>query len=340
MDHREMNSVSCANCGKPATTKCSGCLAAPEYQPGDAPTTAYCDSQCQREQWPTHKAQCRILNKRRTLLRIAELLKTTLLAYRECVYDIPLTGVKYEEGILRLLLDPRKIPYRPWQIPFPSDLNISPQHKEAVLATNQCTTAQCLLGPLARYLLAGIKSTFKIAEVNAEPIVPWKIVWLNDSKEESRSFDCAAVTHTILLVWIGGEGWVVDITGCQFGFQEILVPLNTYFKKRVRSISRGPFAYTEHETSDLDVFDCQLALNDTDKKRLKAAHERAGRLHFAKFVKEHFDRYESTRPSEELLSGTSEEFQGKLARFESNLKAHMTSFVDFAFGKERLNWSD
>ncbi|KAI2768754.1 hypothetical protein F4815DRAFT_498008 [Daldinia loculata] len=329
--------VSCANCGKPATTRCSGCLNAPEHQPDDAPVTAYCDSKCQHQQWPAHKAQCRILMKRKTLLRIAELLKTALFAYRECVYDMPLTGVKYEEGILRLLMDPRKIPYRPWQIPFPSDLSISPQHKEAVLATNQCTTAQCLLGPLARYLLGGIKSIFKVVEVNAEPVVPWKVVWLNGSKDESRTVACTAVTHTILLVWASGEGWVVDITGCQFGFRDILVPLDSYFKKRVKSLVRGPFAYTEHETSDLDVFDSKLALNDTDKKRLKAAHERAGRLHFAKFVQERFDRYESPRPSEELLSGTPEEFQVKLAQFESGLKVHMASFVDFAFGKERLN---
>ncbi|KAI1654264.1 hypothetical protein F4813DRAFT_399017 [Daldinia decipiens] len=331
--------VSCANCGKPATTRCSGCLTAPEYRPGDAPATAYCDSKCQQQQWPTHKVQCRILNKRRTLLRIAELLKTALFAYRECVYDIPLTEVKYEEGILRLLLDPRKIPYRPWQIPFPSDLNISPQHKEAALATNQCTTAQCLLGPLARYLLGGIESTFKVVEVNAEPIVPWKFVWLSDSKDELRSLACTAVTHTILLVWLRGEGWVIDTTGCQFGFGDVLVPLNTYFKKRVKSLARGPFAYTEHETSDLDVFDCKLALNDTDTKRLKAAHERAGRLHFAKFVRERFDRYESPRPSEELLGGSSEEFQVRLARFKGDLKVHMASFVDFASGKERLSES-
>ncbi|KAI0122593.1 hypothetical protein F4814DRAFT_446532 [Daldinia grandis] len=331
-----MGYISCASCGKPATEKCSGCLTAPEHQPGDAPATTYCDSKCQQQHWPTHKAQCHKLKKRKSLLRIAQLLKTTLLAYRECVYDLPLTEVKYEEGTLLLQLDPMNIPYRPWQVPFPNDVQISPQHKEAVLATNQCTTAQCLLGPLARYLLEGIVSTLKIVEVNVKPITPWKLVWTSDDKGGTRSLISNAVTHTILLVWIGNEGWVVDITGCQFGFQEILFPLNGYFKKRVKSHARGPFAYTEHETSDLDVFDSKMSLNDTEQKILKAAHERAGRLHLAKFVKERFGRYESPGPSKEFLGGAPKEFQLKLARFESELKAHMMSFVVSALGKDRL----
>ncbi|KAG4221461.1 hypothetical protein PC116_g30063 [Phytophthora cactorum] len=102
----------------------------------------------------------------------------------------------------------------------------------------------------------------------------------------------------------------------------------------VQSLVRGPCVYTEHETSDLDVFDNGLSLNDTDSKHLRAAHERASRLHFAKIVQKFFDYYKSPCSPDKFLGGTTKEFQAKLALFESNLKVHMADLSDFAFEKE------
>ncbi|KAI1805606.1 hypothetical protein F4811DRAFT_569972 [Daldinia bambusicola] len=331
--------LSCANCGKSAVARCTGCLSAPEYHFGDAPLVAYCDYKCQRRHWPTHKTQCQMLKKRLMLFRVATILKTAFLAYREYVFDLPLTEVEYKEGALHLHLSP-KIPFLPWYQPFPSNLAISTEHKESILAISQCTTALCLLGPLARFLLTGFSSVFKVIEVNVQPTVSWKDVWHCDSREEPVDISCTTPTHSILLVWLGSEGWVVDITGCQFGFRDVLVPLNSYFKKRVLSLVRGPFVYAEHETSDLDVFDNGLSLNNTDSKRLRAAHERAARFHFAKIVQEHFDCCESPRSSQELLGCRAKEFQTKLAFFESDLKTHMASFVNFTFGKECISELD
>ncbi|KAI1469461.1 uncharacterized protein F4812DRAFT_458000 [Daldinia caldariorum] len=328
--------LSCANCGKSAVKRCTGCLNAPEYHPGDAPAIAYCDSKCQRQHWPTHKTQCHVLKKRLMLLRVATLLKTAFLAYREYVFDLPLTGVEHKEGALHLHLNP-KIPFRPWYQPFPSNLAINTRHKEAVLAISQCTTALCLLGPFARFLLEGLASMLKAVDVNLQPILPWKVVWHCDSGEEPENISCTTPAHSILLVWLGSEGWVIDVTGCQFGLRDVLVPLDSYFKKRVRRLVHGPFVYTEHETSDLDVFDDGLSLNNTYSKRLRATHERAARLHFAKVVQKRFDCYESPRSSKELLGGTAKEFHTKLAFFESDLKTHMASFVNLAFGRECLD---
>lgn len=71
----------CANCGTLASMRCTGCIDAPEYESGDAIGVAYCNHGCQATHWPNHKAQCNAMQRRKKLLRIATILKATLLAY-------------------------------------------------------------------------------------------------------------------------------------------------------------------------------------------------------------------------------------------------------------------
>lgn len=156
MDTAGLTSESrCASCGSNASTHCSGCIGAPEYETGDAANTAYCDSDCQKAHWNAHKVHCKILQQRKKLLRAAKILKAALLTYRETSYDIDLTKVKYEDGVL--LLHQKQRPYntRCKRGPFPNHLVANVQHKEAILAHNSCTTAIALLGRLTRKLLKG-----------------------------------------------------------------------------------------------------------------------------------------------------------------------------------------
>lgn len=145
----------CASCGSNASTRCAGCIGAPEYESGDAANTAYCDSDCQKAHWNVHKAHCKILQQRKKLLRAAKILKAALMTYRETSYDIDLTSVKYEDGVLWLQQKRRSISIRCKRGPFPNHLVDSVQHKEAILAHNSCTTAMALLGRLTRKLLKG-----------------------------------------------------------------------------------------------------------------------------------------------------------------------------------------
>lgn len=145
----------CACCGCDALTRCSGCVGAPEYRSGDAANTAYCDRECQKKHWNSHKAQCKILKQRKKLLRAAQILKATLLTYREATYDIDLTRVHYEGRVLWLHQNQRSISTPARRGSFASHLVADIKHKEAVLAHNSCTTAMALLGRLTRKLLQG-----------------------------------------------------------------------------------------------------------------------------------------------------------------------------------------
>jgi MYND finger len=135
--------------------RCVGCMDAPDYQPGDSAGSVYCNRDCQTGHWSSHKAHCRALRRRKKLLRTAILLKAALLTYREVVYDIDLTKIEFQDGVLCLYQKQRSITTPSKRGLFPVHLTTNIDHKEAALANNQCTTAMALLGHLTRKLLEG-----------------------------------------------------------------------------------------------------------------------------------------------------------------------------------------
>ena len=135
--------------------RCAVCKDAPEYQPGDSVGGVYCNRDCQKGHWSNHKAHCRAMGQRKKLLRAANILKAALLIYREIVYDVDLTRIQFQDGVLCLHQNQRPITARSKRGLFPVHLTTNIDHKEAALANNQCTTAMALLGRLTRKLLEG-----------------------------------------------------------------------------------------------------------------------------------------------------------------------------------------
>ncbi|KAJ7161546.1 hypothetical protein C8R46DRAFT_1353406 [Mycena filopes] len=157
-----------------ASSRCSGCLDAPEYKSGDAPGVVYCSPKCQTSHWTAHKAQCHNLRARRRLLRVATILRAALLVHREVKFDVPMVKIELKNGVLHLYRDisaditPR---------PFDNRLTANVAHKEAALTHNQCTLAFALLGPLTRKLLAGIASPIETLDLQiGKPVLHTKLV--------------------------------------------------------------------------------------------------------------------------------------------------------------------
>jgi hypothetical protein len=114
------------------------------------------------------------------------------------------------------------------------------------------------------------------------------------------------------------ETWIVDTAGCQYGFQEVLVPFDMYMKDKSCHIANDPTTYDATETKDLDFFATLPFMNKTKAQRDDRELERRIRLHFAKFV--------DSSVGKEVLEGSDIQFQGKLDNFASGLKSHMLAF--------------
>jgi hypothetical protein len=111
------------------------------------------------------------------------------------------------------------------------------------------------------------------------------------------------------------EAWIVDTAGCQYGFREVLVPLERYLADKSSRISNEPTTYDATETKDLDYFSTLPFLNKTRAQREDKKLDRQARLHFAAFV--------DTQVNKNILNGSAAGFKDKLDRFVHELKLHM-----------------
>jgi hypothetical protein len=111
------------------------------------------------------------------------------------------------------------------------------------------------------------------------------------------------------------EAWIIDTTGCQYGFQEVLVPFEKYLADKSCRILNNPTTYDATETKDLDYFSTLPFMNRTRAQREDRKLERQARLHFADFV--------NTHVGGDILNGSAAEFKDKLDSFVYKLKLYM-----------------
>ncbi|KAH6668648.1 hypothetical protein F5X68DRAFT_52683 [Plectosphaerella plurivora] len=294
----------CAACGNIATTSCAGCTGAPKYHPNDALGVVYCDQACQKQDWPRHKDHCRILQQRKKLLRAATLLKKALLTYRTVLYDLHLNKVELDGDILWLHQTPSR---RPMRGLFPEHVTANPDHREAALAANQCTASMALLGRMTRKLLADVPSKFEVVDLLIRaPIFRARLTPGPDPRN---------VPHTLIRVTTPSEVWLIDSTGCQYGFEEVLVPYHPYFQDKDCKVVIPPTLYDATETKDLDYYKTIPSMNATELQRQNAEQERKDRLHFATYVDQHV--------SKDILEGSEEVFSKAANNFEADLRSHM-----------------
>jgi len=116
------------------------------------------------------------------------------------------------------------------------------------------------------------------------------------------------------------EAWILDTAGCQYGFQEVLVPFEKYLVGKSCQIVNDPATYDATETKDLDYFSTLPFMNRTRAQREDKKVERQARLHFADFVNMHVSR--------DILNGSAAEFKDKLDSFVHELKLHMLNLYN------------
>ncbi|KAK3898104.1 hypothetical protein C8A05DRAFT_19260 [Staphylotrichum tortipilum] len=301
--------TTCARCGTEPTKnwRCSGCLDAPEYRPGDAAGVVYCGDDCQKGHWPAHKARCRSLGQRRKLLRAASLLKAALLTYREVMFDPELAKIEFQNGVLCLY---QNLAPRSAYGLFPSHLTANVEHREAALANNQCTTAMALLAEAA--------STIQVIDLYiGKPLLRTRLIPNPNPVESTR------VPHTVVKVrrQNSDETWIIDTADCQYGFRDVLVPYEKYLADRGCQLAGTtiPAPYDASETSDLDYFDTLPFMNTARSQREARELERQARQRFATYV--------ATRVYRAILNGSQNDFQAASEGLAAGLKLYMLDFA-------------
>ena len=119
---------------------------------------------------------------------------------------------------------------------------------------------------------------------------------------------------------LANKAWVLDITGCQHGFKDMLVPYNIYLADDAcRTIISGPSPYLQTQTNDLDwLLSCDPFPNEAQVQKEDRKMERQDRLHFAEFV--------NTRVKKDILDGSTAVFKTRLDSFVFALRWRVLQF--------------
>lgn len=70
------------------------------------------------------------------------------------------------------------------------------------------------------------------------------------------------------------EAWIIDRTGCQYGFREILVPFDKYVTDEACQLLGDPTIYNATEMKDLDYFSTLPFINKLRAQRKSRGLER------------------------------------------------------------------
>jgi MYND finger len=140
--------AACRNCGNHAREWCAGCASAPSYE-GDENNVFYCSRDCQRAHRLKHKLYCKSRQNRKMLLRVATLLRKTVSAYLESVFNSSLQDIELWNNNLNLQKEESNYPARADHTTLPTSVAGNIEIKEIAPALAQCTL------PLVQRLLSG-----------------------------------------------------------------------------------------------------------------------------------------------------------------------------------------
>ncbi|KAL5618324.1 hypothetical protein FOVSG1_000546 [Fusarium oxysporum f. sp. vasinfectum] len=157
--------------------------------------------------------------------------------------------------------------------------------KLTLTCLNQCTMSISLLGPMTRGLLAGIVSRMDVAIVEIRnPPLPIRF-------HPPGGIMTDRMFHTIVEATLdsSGERWLIDITGCQYGFRDILLPLKKYITQNNCSSYELLQPYGHTETTDQDELPRSpfsiLTGGPNEQQLADIEIEKGYRRHFATLVR-------------------------------------------------------
>ncbi|TGJ82542.1 hypothetical protein E0Z10_g6229 [Xylaria hypoxylon] len=219
--------TSCTACGKAnANMRCPDCTFQDDRHIVEK--TAYCNKQCLTDHHDTHKPIC---NGRIMVYRAVLLLEFIFMAMEESTYVYPLGDLQTKHGVVYLLdedWDRVGMTGRRIFVPFPKSLTDSPDLRRALLLWGQSEEIGLSLFDLINYIFKPFCKSIEQVFVHPRNVLT-PICYLS----EERALSICLYRHTVLRLTLrSGEKYVIDLTGAQFGWKEILAPWLTWTSLR------------------------------------------------------------------------------------------------------------
>lgn len=115
------------------------------------------------------------------------------------------------------------------------------------------------------------------------------------------------------------ESWVIDPSGSQYGFKDVLIPLEKYLADTDGRVTGVPYTYDATETTDVEI-SLELPWVDTPTLRKDLEIEWRARVHFAAFADNVVEK--------DILAGSDAEFEAKLEELTRRLEEWMMRFYE------------
>lgn len=220
----------CAHCGNYAALKCSGCKDIPREENASGHVTLYCNIDCQKSDWPSHRRICKHLQAKKLLYRAGDMLQKAWLAYREGSYDSNVIKVDKIGEALFVYHRNKDVP-RGTQFPFPNHLMDHPRDKQAVLCYCMCFESLAYMYNVIKDMLQGTCALIEEVHVKRmNPSATRQIVMVDSLSGECRSVHGHDMIRATLK---NGKVYALDFTGAQFGIYEPIMLWDDYARKYI-----------------------------------------------------------------------------------------------------------
>ena len=147
-------SPGCSHCGKAAKMICLGCKGLPDGSQGQT-KVHYCGTECQKNDWASHKTLCNAARARKAIYRAADLAKAVSQLFLRIKYKMVIEEVKRYDNVW-IICPPSE--YKGGKCvlhPFPSALFSNKQDADAILEFQSCIAVLDHLHTFLKHLLIG-----------------------------------------------------------------------------------------------------------------------------------------------------------------------------------------
>ena len=259
------DSHACSHCGNPAKMICVGCKGMPDGSQGQM-EVRYCGTKCQKEDWTSHKTLCSAARARKAIYRAGELAKVVSHLFTRTKYKMVIKEVK-KFGNVWIIYPPSEYKGSKCALhPFPSALFANKQDADAILEFQSCNAVLDHLHGFLKDLLTGqlhlftVNETLRLANditglcaevdevIHFTKNVRVRLIQAYNTGLTSNpsAVDATDYLHSVIRITSkNGDKYVMDLTGAQYAWQEIVTPYDIYQQSKIRLIQQVlPFGGT------------------------------------------------------------------------------------------------